>query len=96
MLGVPVDADDSTIRRAYLEAIKSAPPDHDPRRFQTVSVAYEQIKDETSRHRYALFDHTPAGDSPLDALVRVSRLRRHHDPVPVEVMKAFLRSCAMK
>ncbi len=94
VLGVPLDADDSTIRRAYLDAVKLAPPDHDPKRFQAVSAAYEQIKDERSRHRYTLFNCCPPGDSPLDAFVRYLRLCPQRPPLPSEVMKEFLRSCA--
>jgi len=93
VLGVPREADDATIRRAYLEAIKLAPPDRDPLRFQALNVAYEQIKDETSRHRYTLFNCVPPGDSPLDAFVAYVRLRPQKPPLPAEVMKEFLRSC---
>ncbi len=94
VLGLPLDADDASIRRAYLEALKLAPPDHDPKRFQAVAAAYEQIKDEPSRHRYTLFDKSAPGDSPLDAFVRCLRLRPQTQPLPSDVMKQFLRSCA--
>ena len=52
VLGVPVQADDPTIRRAYLEAIKQATPEKNPTRFQSLSEAYERIKDESSRCQY--------------------------------------------
>ena len=94
VLAVPPDANDQTIRRAYLEAIKISPPDHDPRRFQAVSGAYEQIKDEPSRHRYTLFDRTPPGDSPLDVFFRWAQLRGQFQPLPFEAMKEFLRACS--
>ena len=94
VLNVPPTADDATIRRAYLDAIKLAPPDHDPKRFQAVSVAYEQIKDETSRHRHTLFNRTAPGDSPLDAFIRYLRLCPQRPPLPGDTMKEFLRTCA--
>ena len=94
VLGVNLDADDQTIRRAYLEAVRLAPPDHHPRRFQAVSAAYEQIKDEPGRHRYTLFNRKPPGDSPLDAFVQYLRLCPETTPLPAEVMKEFLRTCA--
>ncbi|MEY2407607.1 MAG: hypothetical protein QOF48_277 [Verrucomicrobiota bacterium] len=91
VLGVPLGAEDSSIRRAYLEAIKLAPPDLEPKRFQAVSAAYEQIKDESSRHRYVLFNQTPPGDSPFDAMVRYIRLCPQRPPLPFDVMQDFLR-----
>lgn len=94
VLGVPPDADDQAIRRAYLAAVKLAPPDLEPKRFQAVTAAYEQIKDETSRHRHTLFNTTPPGDSPLDVFVRYAQLRRQTHPLPFEAMKNFLRSCS--
>ena len=94
VLGLPANAEDASIRRAYLEAVKLAPPEHEPKRFQAVSAAYDQIKDEASRHRYVLFNQTPPGDSPLDALVRYGRLCPQKTPLPFEAMKEFLRLCA--
>jgi len=94
VLGVALDADDQTIRRAHLEAVKLAPPDHDSKRFQAVSAAYEKIKDEASRHRFMLFDRSPLGDSPLDVFFRWAQLRRQFQPLPFEAMKEFLRACS--
>ena len=94
VLGVPSDADDGTIRRTYLAALKLAPPDRVPQRFQDINAAYEQIKDETSRHRYTLFNKTPPGDSPLDVFLRYARLRTHVQPMAFDSMKEFLRSCS--
>ncbi|MSU62590.1 MAG: J domain-containing protein [Pedosphaera sp.] len=96
ILNLPPDADDQAVRRAYLEAIKLSPPDHDPKRFQAVSVAYEKIKDEPSRHRYTLFDRTPPGDSPLDVFFQWAHLRRQFQPLPLEAMKEWLRACSKK
>jgi len=94
VLDLPLDADDATIRRRYLDAIKLAPPDHDPKRFQAVSAAYEQIKDQTSRNRYTLFNRVAPGDSPVDAFVRYLRLCPERPPLPAELMKEFLKTCA--
>ena len=94
ILGVPPSADDQQIRQAYLAAVKEATPDTHPQRFQAVSRAYEAIKDEGRRLNYYLFDTTPAGDSPLDALLGYLRARPHFKPLPFEAMKEFLRSCS--
>ena len=94
VLGVPPEADDLQVRQAYLEAIRVATPDTQPRRFQDLSEAYTSIKDEASRLRYLLFNRDVPGDSPLDAFIRCARWQAKPKPLPFESMKAFLRSCA--
>lgn len=94
VLGVRLDADDQTIRRAYLDAIKLAPPDLDPLRFQALNTAYEQIKNEESRHAYVLFNTSPPGDSPLDVFVRHVQVQRQRRDLPFETMKGLLRACS--
>ena len=93
ILSIPPGSDDAAIRRAYLDAIKTWPPDHDPQKFQAISLAYQQIKDELSRDRYMLFDQTSPGDSPFETLVRQLRWQETPPPLPMESMKAFLRAC---
>lgn len=93
VLGVPLDAADATIRRAYLDAIKRAPPDLNPVRFQAVNTAFEQIKDEPSRHRYTLFNITPPGDSPLAVFARYAQLCAEPRALPFDAMKVLLRAC---
>lgn len=95
VLGLSANADDRDIRRAYLEAIRESPPDSDPKRFQSVSQAYEQIKDQSSRHRYILFNRESPADGPLDALVRYAGCRRQFEPLPFDAMKELLRAQAM-
>ncbi len=94
VLGVPRDADDVRIRRAYLDAVKLATPETHPVRFKEVAAAYDKIKDETSRCRYELFDTEAPGDSPLDAFVRHARLAVRPAPLGFEAMKEFLRACS--
>lgn len=92
VLGVPQDADDSTIRRVYLEGIKHASPDSDPKRFQALSQAYAKIKDEDSRLRHLLFNIDCPAQSPLDALRQHARMVRQIDPLPFDRFKEFVRS----
>jgi curved DNA-binding protein CbpA len=94
VLNVPVDANDARIRRAYLEAIKQATPDKDPKRFQAFTEAYNKIKDESSRLRHALFNRNTGGDSPVDVLVRYAQTQNQSQPLPFEAMKEFLRACS--
>jgi curved DNA-binding protein CbpA len=94
VLGVPREADDQQIRRAYLEAIKVATPESHPDRFKDLTAAYDKIKDETSRYRYELFHTDSPGDSPLDVFVRHARLNTKWQPLPYEAMKEYLRECS--
>jgi curved DNA-binding protein CbpA len=96
VLDVPLEADDQAIRQAYLNGIKDASPDSDPKRFQALSQAYEKIKDESRRLHYALFNQECPGDSPLDVLVRYAQAQRSIPPLSFDMMKEFLQSCAAK
>ncbi|MGH8017686.1 MAG: J domain-containing protein [Opitutaceae bacterium] len=94
VLGVPREAGDAQIRRAYLDAVKQATPETHPVRFKEIAAAYEKIKDEGWRHRHELFDTECPGESPLDAFLRHARLTARAAPLDSETMKAFLRACA--
>jgi DnaJ-class molecular chaperone len=94
VLGVANDADDATIRRAYLEAVKRWPPDLVPEKFQQINAAYEHIKDAASRHRHVLFDKTVPGASPIDVFVRHVLVRHQPHALPLDAMKELLRACS--
>ncbi len=92
VLGVPAEADDATIRAAYLKGVKEYPPDLHPTQFQAISSAYDRIRDEPARLNYFLFNKDCPGDSPLDVLRRYATAR----PVPppsLETLKTWLREC---
>jgi curved DNA-binding protein CbpA len=95
-LAVATDADDETIRNAYLAAIKRFPPDRFPQRFTAISEAYQALKDEDSRLRYLLFGKEPGAAAPMDAV------RSHFDwsdrrtPPDFDTLKDFLRRCAAR
>ncbi len=58
ILGVSEQATDADIKQAYLQAVKDNPPERDSRRFRQIQQAFDMIKDEDGRLRYALF-HVP-------------------------------------
>jgi curved DNA-binding protein CbpA len=93
ILDVPPGAGDPEIRRAYLDAIRKFPPESEPERFQAISHAYEQIRDEKSRLKYLLFDRAPSGTTPLEVLAKFCAAAPMEKPLDFEAMKAFLRSC---
>jgi curved DNA-binding protein CbpA len=56
LLGVPADADDASIRAAYLVALRACPPERDARRFEQIRAAYEAIGTATARLEHDLFN----------------------------------------
>lgn len=71
ILGVTLDADAATLRRAYLEQIKAHPPDRDPEAFERVRDAYELLDNPTRRAQRVLFpqDASRLMSSALDEIV---------------------------
>jgi len=49
VLGVPRDADDEAIRRAWREAVRRHPPEVDPEGFRRAREAYETLRDASAR-----------------------------------------------
>lgn len=69
-LGVAETADDSTIRAAYLAAVRACPPERDRQRFEQVRAAFEAISTGPRRLAHALFDTTaPTLQELAEALV---------------------------
>ncbi len=94
VLGVSRDADDETIRAAYLRAIRLASPESSPQRFKEVAAAYEHIRDEKRRCEYALFNTESPAASPLDVLVQFARATQLSKPPRLETLREILKSCA--
>lgn len=49
VLGVAGDADDATIRRAYLRLLRMHPPERDPDGFRRLRAAYEAVRSRQDR-----------------------------------------------
>jgi len=76
-LGVPTDADDAQVRRAYIDRIRRYPADRFPERFQRIRKAYEQIETRRERLRYRLFStEPPSPQNLLDQLDALAEPRR--------------------
>lgn len=54
VLAVDADADDQTIRTAYIEQIKAHPPEVDPDEFEQIRDAYELLCDPRQRALHLL------------------------------------------
>jgi len=94
ILRVAPSATDAEIRRTYLEAIRAFPPEREPEQFQKIAHAYGQVRDEAARLKYRLFDQTPGGTRPGEALSAFCMAAPAPAPLDFESMKAFLRLCA--
>jgi DnaJ-class molecular chaperone len=96
LLGVAPDDDDTTVRNAYLEAVRRFPPEHCPEQFSAVNEAYQAIKDEDSRLRYLLFDTQSTVASPMDAVRQHFSLRRRRVPPDYKTLMHTLRKYAAR
>ena len=72
LLGLPMDADERTIKRAYARLIKAARPDEDPAGFQRLNEAYQAALSYRRHH-----DHDPWDN---DATVDMAPLASTHEP----------------
>nr|WP_284046977.1 J domain-containing protein [Halomonas llamarensis] len=78
VLGVDATSDDTTIARAYREAIKRHSPERDPQGFQAAQAAYEKIATRRKRLTFELFDAQPP--TPEDLLDRTSPVKAPQRP----------------
>ena len=66
ILGVELDADDETVRLAYVAQIKTHPPDIDPDHFERIRDAYALLSNPTHRARRVLMIDP---NQPFDSLL---------------------------
>lgn len=59
ILGVPEDATDEAIKKAYLQNVRQYPPERAPEQFQNIRTAFEAIRTQHQRLKYQLFHHEP-------------------------------------
>jgi DnaJ-class molecular chaperone len=95
-LGVSPQADDSTIRKAYLGLVRQFSPDAAPEAFKRISKAYEQIKTEKLRIEHYLFNTDVSGNTPFQVFLQHERHCRKRRPLEFEQLKAYLRKCTKK
>lgn len=96
VLGVPVDADDRTVRAAYLALVKRYPPERYPERHMAINTAYQALKDENSRLQYLLFDTQPGGASPMEVVAGHFRWCDRRKPPDWETLRHRILECASR
>jgi hypothetical protein len=67
LLGVNADADEQTVRSAYMAKVRQHPPDRDPEMFEKLRDAFEQLRNPRVRAARVLAGPNP--DAPLTDLV---------------------------
>lgn len=96
VLNLSLEADDATVRDAYLRLVRQYPPEKAPERFARINAAYETLKDADSRLRYLLFPEPTGLRSPFEAVRDHFGQTASRSPLPHDRMKRYLRQCAMK
>ena len=87
VLGVAENADDSSIRAAYLAAVRACPPERDRQRFEQVRAAFEAIATQPKRLAHALFDTTaPTLQELAEALISQWQAGRPTEPTLYRVL----------
>jgi curved DNA-binding protein CbpA len=81
VLGLEETADDEAVRAAYVQALRTSPPDRDPEGLRRIRAAYEALRDTESRLALRLFGPPPLAnlEELLDAFPEE---RRHVGPGP--------------
>jgi curved DNA-binding protein CbpA len=89
ILGISPDSNDETIRQRYLELVRRFPPEHHPEKFAAVRQAYENLRDETTRLRYRLFE---AGrEDSLEALIEEISCQSTRRRAPLKTLLSCLK-----
>jgi len=55
VLGLPRQASEADIKRAYFQLVRQFPPERQPEKFRAIRTAYEQLRDPEHRARIDLF-----------------------------------------
>lgn len=64
LLGLPLDADERSIKRAYAQRLRTTRPDEDPEAFQQLHTAYKQALARAAQHGHAAPSSAPVAREP--------------------------------
>jgi curved DNA-binding protein CbpA len=84
VLGLPADADETSVRNRYLQLVREFSPERAPERFAAIRAAYDELRDPARRLERQLFS-SRTSDS-FDALQADLLDRLQAANVPFEVL----------
>ena len=90
-LGLPPSADETEIRRRYLELVREFPPDRAPEKFAEIRAAYDALRDPVSRLEATLFNPQSRTDS-LESIGEELRGRLLSARFPISVLASWADS----
>lgn len=93
ILGVDREADDDTVKRAYLAAVKVHSPEQDPAGFQRCRAAYEKLATQRERLTYCLTRVEEEPPTVNDLMPHLASSRQDHRP-DVNQLRAVLAEAA--
>ena len=93
VLQIPHDANDETVRKAYLKAVQIATPESDPSRFKEISQAYEKIKSKEDRLQYEWSRQVIYDGTPVEIFRQCLSFHPPTRPPDHEFMRGYLRDC---
>ncbi|MDN5870251.1 MAG: J domain-containing protein [Nitrococcus sp.] len=79
--------DDAAVQAAYLEGLRAHAPDRDPRGFQRLRIAYEQLRTRRRRLEHDLFHHEVPALADLAARLLAPGTPRR--PSPEQIRRAL-------
>ena len=90
-LGLSPSADETEIRKRYLELVRQFPPDRAPERFAEIRAAYDALQDPAGRLEARLFDPRSRTDS-LELIGEELRGRLKTARFPLSVLTSWADS----
>ena len=98
ILDVADDADDATIKKAYLRKVRQYTPERAPEQFQEVRAAFETIQTHKKRLKYQLFHHeSPSLDALLERALQqpTGQQQRLTEQVFTQALAESLKHCKL-
>lgn len=89
-LGLPHDADETEIRRRYLELVRQHPPEREPQKAAEIRAAYDALRDPIVRLESQLFD--VQADFTFDQLIEQHKPRIRGRRFPADLILSLGRS----
>lgn len=85
-------AEETEIRRRYLELVRRFSPEREPEQFAAIHAAYEAVRNPTTRLEALLFRTSPDDSVDSIALELRKRLRDCLDQLPINVLLSLAQS----